>query len=169
MSRIYNYKGFLKYLVLFVLFTILPLVEGQFSNLMSSFFSGIVISTHLVILLMFFFLRFLNHRLVYFFIIWCGIVTDFYFYKTIFLTLIAYIVVLLIIDNFNTINKNSVLRSILTFIISCFIFDVIVYGIAYSFNMTNENLVYFVTFNLTPSFIFNLILSLLFIPLFNHE
>lgn len=160
-------ENYLKYFILFLIASICPLIEGQISFLFSSFLDGVTISSHLIILLIFHLFKILDKKIVYLFVLWCGLLTDFYYYKTIFLTLISYSIIALFIESFIGKSNYKYIKLMLVFLIACFIFEVVSYGIALSFNLTSETLVHFVTYNLSPSFIFNAVLLIFFLPIFN--
>jgi rod shape-determining protein MreD len=151
-----------RYFLVFLIF-ILLLFDGQISFAINSFFSfRIALTSHLFLLGMLYLVHNKSNVFAISTSIFLGLIFDIYYLNIIgVVTIILPILVFFI----NKINKEfflNIFQTLLIFIILIFLFDTLGYLISYFYGMTKMTLTYFITYCLAPTFIFNILMYLVF-------
>ena len=143
---------------------LLLLLDGHLSLLSRTLFqSEFIVSSHLLIIFFLFYTIVFNPYFVFILSFILGIIYDFYYlgiYNFGIATLMFPLMVVIMIKAWKHISSEQPLSRFLLFFVLIFILDFASIGIAYFYHLTAYPLNDFVTYNLAPSLIFNMLIFL---------
>nr|WP_234943972.1 rod shape-determining protein MreD [Streptococcus macacae] len=143
---------------------ILLLLDGQISLFFRFLFHGdFVITSHIMIIFLLYYTIFFNPYYVFFLSVSLGIIYDFYYlgiYNLAIATILFPSFIVLTIKAWKHVAPKR-LQCFLIYFVSVSMLDLTSIGLAYLYRLTSYPLSDFITYNLAPSLIFNMLLFLL--------
>ena len=147
----------LKHVGIFLLLPLIVLIDAHLSQVVSSFFPYVHLSSHFLFLFLIFETIEVSE---YFYLLYCftvGLVYDIYFFHLIGIATLLFVLLGVFIYKMNSIILLNRWTRILAIIVMSFLFDMGTYLITLVVGITVDNLAIFIVYSLVPSMILNFI------------
>lgn len=152
----------LKQIGIFIFLPLVVLIDAHMSQVVSSFFPYVQLTSHLLFLFLIFETIEVSEYIYFLYCFTAGLVYDIYFFHLIGIGTLLFILLGVFLQKLNSIILLNRWTRILAIIVMGFLFDMGTYLIAFVVGITVDNIAVFIVYSLVPSMILNFLWMVIF-------